>query len=220
MIRPFARLLPVLAVLHATAAAGEAASVSPTVTMSFQRVTLRTALQRLYEGSGYRLELPEDVPDLVISAEIRDMPRLAAARFLARVSGVAGLSISESAGAVVVSRVSGPGLAAPGGNASNTVSVDSGTSSVTGFSTAPGGTQVPNLTGTRLRSVRRVPDGVPTYLGGITGSRSSSSRSGAPLTPFGSRSQSGGSITGGTFVTVTVLPDPAEEMSPRKRERR
>jgi hypothetical protein len=80
-----------------------------------------------------------------------------------------------------------------------------------GFSVGPNGVLIPNLNVLQIRAVRRVQPGVPAQLGGATGGRYSSSRNGIPHLPFRSSLGSRNSSTGGAFVTIKILPEPAEE---------
>lgn len=191
-----------------------AAGEEPPVTLSLRAVPLRAALTQVYSGTPKRLKVPPSIPDVPITAELRGISRPAALRFLMRVSGIAGITGTETADAVVVTQ-SAPVAIATGSDSGN-VFTDTGSTAAMGVTTGPGGAAVPSFTGTRLSTLRRVPLGVPVYLGGISQSQASSSRSGAPFLPFGSRMSSRTSTSGDTFVTITVIPDPVPER-PRKR---
>lgn len=175
------------------------ASIAPgvvrRVTLAVTAYPLRQALTRLAAAAGETVEIEESVPDVLVTADVRNVPFSTAMRCLLRASGIPGLKAT-----VTESYCGGDGSAA--------VLVSGGVQRIVGVSVGPNGVQVPNVSSTSLQSLRRPSLGRPTYLGGTAGGSTSRTSSGIPGTGLrsGLQSRSGGSSA--FFITIMVLPDP------------
>lgn len=210
-------VVPALLTATAVVAAAEppAKPVEPRVTLSLRGVPLREALAQLYPSEGWEINVDPCIPDTPITADLRDFPRTRALAFMARTVG-GPLTAGEDGNTVSVRRSAAAGL---NGDGSAAVGVGFQATRITGFSTGPGGVAVPNQAGYGIQTSRRVQPGSPTHLGGINGGVNSRSRNGVPGLGTGSRLRSGSGNTGGTFVTVTVIPDPETDRPRRRSER-
>jgi hypothetical protein len=176
---------------------------APRVTVDLRGVPLRAAIRKLYAGTGLEVSIDSSVPDVAVTARIVDVPRSVALRSLLQLSGVPRLSARQESGRVSVAQAPAP--------ATITAPIQYTLTSGAGFSVGPNGVLIPNLSVLQIRALRRVQPGAPAQLGGVSGGRYSSSRNGIPHLPFRSSLGSRNSSTGGTFVTITILPDPGEE---------
>jgi hypothetical protein len=205
------------AALGLVAAAGAFASPEEArVNLSAREAPLRQVVEQLYAGSGVRVVVEPQVADVPVTAELRGVTRAVALRAVLRLSCQSGLQtqqvgqvVTVTGGSGVAPRVSGDGTA--------TSTINFGTAAVSGFSVGPGGARIPNQVGSQIQATRRFPDGQATYLGGTTNGGATNSRSSLPLLPGGSRFGSRNSTNVSTFVTVTILPDPAEDARPGRR---
>jgi hypothetical protein len=201
---PIGRLWLVIApLLWLSLPARAADPADPLVEISVKQVPVRVALERLYPpGGSPRLVFAPGTPNPPVSANLRGVARSTALRALLR---MAALSAKQSGDVVTVSQQP----AAP--PTTITTGVTFGTSAVTGSSVGPGGARIPNTTGSYIRTTRRTVDGQPALLGEVGNSRSDGSRLMGPGITGGSRTASGGGTTTSFFLTVTVLPDPADD---------
>lgn len=175
----------------------------PLVEISARQVPVRMALERLYPTGGTpRLEFAPGTPNPPVSASLHRVARSTALRALLRMSG---LAAKQSGDVLTVSQQpSTPPTTI-------TTPVTFATSAVSGASVGPGGARIPNTVGSGIRTTRRTVNGEPALLGEVGNGRSDGSRLMGPGFTGGSRTASGGGTTTSFFLTVTVLPDPADD---------
>ncbi len=184
------------------------------VSLSFTLVPLHRALERVFEGSGLVLDVASDVPAPLLSAEFRGKSRAAVALSLIRLGGAGGLTLECSQTEVRVRKVRVERVTSCGGTV--TTALSGGFTSTTGEPTGPNGQRLPSQSGVRVGTTLRSTAGVPTQAGGATSGRIGSSQSGPPSLPLGSRVTGRVGSSGGIFVTVTEIPDPAGERDNRR----
>ncbi len=92
----------------ATGTAGVARAEDARVTLRVQHVPFRAALEQVYQGTGITVQVDAEVPDPPISADLRDVSRVTAARILLRLTGTPYLALEENGREVRVRRVPPP----------------------------------------------------------------------------------------------------------------
>ena len=195
--------------LALVAAAGPARGdpAAEPIDLSLRQVPLRAALERLYAGSGVRVEYPDDLSNPPVTASLHGVPRDTALRVLLRQAG--GMAARRAPGAVIITAAPPP--------ATITVPFNLVTGAGAGTSVGPGGIEVPNQRLSGIQATPRLENGRPTEVGGTRVGRGERSSAGPPLLPSTSSRQSGQSTSSSTFVTVTILPDPLEAGRRRRR---